>query len=350
MDPKLSLVWGEDLVICLASMSLTIVDFRSPDQLVFIYLGHVNFVPPKTISSTDKARPFLKWAGGKSTLVVEFDKMGLIPKGFNDYYEPFLGGGAVFFYLFNNGYIRSKAHLSDVNKELVNAYAEIKLRPGALIEELKNLMDKHSLEMFKEYRTEYNGLKKESVIKTKKKTRKAALLIYLNKTCFNGLYRENSKGEFNVPFGDHENPRILDEANIMAVSAALKNASVSAKDFASSVKAAKEGDFVYLDPPYVPVSQTASFTSYSKGDFSLEDQENLAEVFAKLTKKGAYVLYSNSKSDKVKELFEGIDGAVLNTVHASRYINCNGNGRGPVEEYAITNFKPIVAQKRLEIS
>lgn len=272
--------------------------------------------------------------------------MGLIPKSFNDYYEPFLGGGAVYFYLFNKSYLQSKAYLSDVNKELVNAYTEIKQNPDALVWELKGLKDKNSPELFKELRNEYNALKKETL--EKHETRKAALLIYLNKTCFNGLYRVNSKGEFNVPFGAYENPRILDEPNIRAVSAALKGASISNKDFAYCAKVAKEGDFVYFDPPYVPVSQTSSFTSYSEGNFSLEEQKKLAEVFAKLTDKGVQVLYSNSHSDTVRDIFDGIDEAVFHTVSASRYINCNGNGRGPVLEYAITNFKPSITQTKLE--
>lgn len=305
---------------------------------------------PKDISSTEKARPFLKWAGGKSTLAIDFNRMGLIPKNFNDYYEPFLGGGAIFFYLYNMGYIQSKAYLTDVNKELINAYNEIKSRSEYLIEELKTLDGKNSVEFFKECRNEYNTLKKGKITQAKQKTRKAALMIYLNKTCFNGLYRENLKGEFNVPFGDYKNPRILDEANIRAVSAALRNASISKKDFAYCANEAKEGDFVYFDPPYIPVSQTSNFTSYSEGGFSLEDQEKLVDVFSKLTEKGVKVLYSNSYSDLVRDLFDGVDGVVLNTVSASRFINCNGSGRGPVLEYAITNFKPNVTQTRLEIS
>jgi DNA adenine methylase len=299
--------------------------------------------------SAEKARPFLKWAGGKSTLAVEFNKMGLIPKDFNDYFEPFLGGGAVFFYLYNKGFIRSKAYLTDVNKDLVNAYNEIKTRPDQLIEELKSLEGKNSLEFFKECRSEFNALKKEKTAPVKQKTRKAALMIYLNKTCFNGLYRENSKGEFNVPFGDYKNPRILDEVNIRVVSAALRNASISQKDFIYCANEAKEGDFVYFDPPYIPVSQTSNFTTYSGSGFSLEDQEKLVDVFSKLTEKGVMVLYSNSYSDQVRDLFDGVDGAVLNTVSASRFINCNGSGRGPVLEYAITNFKSNVTQTQLEL-
>jgi len=306
-------------------------------------------VPPKKNYSPTSARPFLKWAGGKSALVIEYDRMGLIPKNFNKYYEPFLGGGAVFFYLYNKGLIRSKAYLSDVNKELVNAYNEIKTRPEKLIEELKTLEGKYSVELFRVYRSEYNTLKKQKNSKIIQRTRKAALLIYLNKTCFNGLYRENSKGEFNVPFGDYQNPRILDEMNIRAVSAALEKATISKRDFSYCTREAHEGDFVYFDPPYVPISETASFTSYSEGDFTLKDQEKVAKAFSILTQKGVKVLYSNSYSEKVREIFDGIDGAIFNTVSASRFINCNGNGRGPVLEYAITNFKPNVTQARLEI-
>lgn len=299
--------------------------------------------------STGKARPFLKWAGGKSSLVLEFSKMGLIPKSFNDYYEPFLGGGAVFFYLYNKGLICSKAYLTDVNKELVNTYNEIKTRPDQLIEELKTLEGKNSQEFYKECRNEFNAFKKEQTAPVKQKTRTAALMIYLNKTCFNGLYRENSKGEFNVPFGDYKNPRILDEANIRAVSAALRNASVSQKDFTYCANKAKEGDFVYFDPPYIPVSQTSNFTTYSGTGFSLKDQEKLVDVFSKLTEKGVMVLYSNSYSDLIRDLFDGVNGTVFNTVSASRFINCNGNGRGPVLEYAITNFKPNTIQTQLEL-
>lgn len=306
-------------------------------------------MPPKKNYPPTSARPFLKWAGGKSALVIEYDRMGLIPKNFNKYYEPFLGGGAVFFYLYNKGLIRSKAYLSDVNKELVNAYNEIKTRPEKLIEELKTLEGKYSVELFRVYRSEYNTLKKQKNSKIIQRTRKAALLIYLNKTCFNGLYRENSKGEFNVPFGDYQNPRILDEMNIRAVSAALEKATISKRDFSYCTREAHEGDFVYFDPPYVPISETASFTSYSEGDFTLKDQEKVAKAFSILTQKGVKVLYSNSYSEKVREIFDGIDGAIFNTVSASRFINCNGNGRGPVLEYAITNFKPNVTQARLEI-
>lgn len=305
---------------------------------------------PKKNSPPTSARPFLKWAGGKSNLVIEFDRIGLIPKKFNNYYEPFLGGGAVFFYLYNKGLIRSKAYLTDVNKELVNAYNEIKSRPDKLIKELKTLEGNYSVELFRDYRSEYNALKKEKKSTILQKTRKAALLIYLNKTCFNGLYRENSKGEFNVPFGDYQNPRILDEMNIRAVSAALKNATISKRDFSYCTSEAQEGDFVYFDPPYVPISETASFTSYSEGNFTLKDQDELAKAFSTLTEKGVKVLYSNSYSEKVREIFDGIDEAIFNTVSASRYINCNGNGRGPVLEYAITNFKPNVTQARLEIN
>lgn len=307
-------------------------------------------MPPSNNTSNGLPRPFIKWAGGKSSLVVEFEKKGLLPKQFNDYYEPFMGGGAVFFYLYNKGLINSNSFLSDVNKELVNVYNEIKQRPKPLIVQLKTLEDKYSSELFYQFRIEYNELKIKESSTAKEKTRKAALLIYLNKTCFNGLYRENKSGGFNVPFGDYENPRILDEPNILAVSTALKNTTISKKDFADCLKHAKEGDFVYFDPPYHPMSETASFTSYSEGDFGFDEQKRLSEVFSKLTEKKVLVLLSNSSHDEIKKLYERIEGAYLNTVNASRYISCKGSGRKPVLEYAITNFKPVVAQKRLEIS
>jgi len=295
------------------------------------------------------AKPFLKWAGGKSSLVVELDKKGLLPKQFNDYYEPFLGGGAVFFYLYNRGSMKGKVVLADVNKELIDTYNEIKERPKQLIEELKTLDGTYSSETFYLSRQEFNNLKIKTALVEREKTRKAALMIFLNKTCFNGLYRENRKGLFNVPFGDYKNPRILDEDNIWAVSKALSLASIQCKDFVDCVEKAKEGDFVYFDPPYMPISQTASFTSYSKDDFSFEDQERLADVVAGLTEKKVLVLLSNSFHDEIKKLYERIEGVTLNTVHASRFISCNGNGRKPVLEYAITNFQPSVTQELLGI-
>ncbi|NLI73841.1 MAG: DNA adenine methylase [Euryarchaeota archaeon] len=296
------------------------------------------------------ARSFLKWAGGKSSLVKTFDKEGLLPRHFTDYYEPFLGGGAVFFYLYDNKYLQNNASLTDINKELIDTYNEIKLRPEQIIEELRSLSKNISKERYYQLRKEFNDLKGNNSLTSKECIRKSALMITLNKTCFNGLYRENKKGEFNVPYGRYKRPRILDEDNINAVSAALANTSIENNDFTHCLRSASEGDFVYFDPPYMPISETSNFTSYSNGGFSFEDQKRLSEVVSKLTERKVLVLLSNSYHDEVKKLYEGIDGIYLNTVQARRSINRDGAGRKPVLEYAITNYSPIPIQEPPEIS
>ena len=283
-------------------------------------------------------KPFVKWAGGKGALVEEYSKLGLIPLKFNRYFEPFLGGGAMFFYLWRRGVIKNEAYLSDINKELISTYKIIKEDVNSLISQLEKLKDKYSEEMFYHFRTEYNKLKKLDVLNFQMRVRKAALFIYLNKTCYNGLYRENRKGEFNVPFGRYKNPNILDEENLRWVNKALQNAILSVCDFEECALKAKEGDFVYFDPPYIPISSTASFTSYHQRDFTIEDQERLAKVIEKLSSRGVYVLLSNASHPEIKRLYKDISGIHFFEVLAPRYINSNGNKRGPIREYALTNY------------
>jgi DNA adenine methylase len=278
---------------------------------------------------TITARPFLKWVGGKSKLMPQL--LPLVPKAFNNYYEPFLGGGAFYFALPNV----KKAFLNDINKHLVAAFEHIRDDLDVVINELMmlqnayyDLTDEAQKEYFLERRAEYNRLQDSSI-------RKTALLIFLNKTCFNGMYRENSKGEFNVPFGNHRTPPILDEKNLRSVSLKLRDAEFTSGSYDEVVKFAKKGDFIYFDPPYFPLTPTASFTSYHASGFAKSDQEKLRDTFAELDKRGCYVMLSNSATDAIREFYKKY--RIVN-VQAARAINSVGSKRGKVTELVIMNY------------
>jgi len=251
---------------------------------------------------TKEAKPFLKWAGGKSQLLNKFEPF--LPKELtltgkiNKYFEPFLGGGAVFFWL-SSSFDFDEVYLYEINSEIVMCYNTIKKDVRALIKELSSLQeeflaksDAKREKFFYEIRAEYNSY---LIKKSKNKfIRRSASLIFLNRTCFNGLYRVNSKGEFNVPSGRYENPTICDEENLLAVSEALKNAEIICGDFELCLEKADANSFVYFDPPYRPLNKTSSFTSYSKDAFDDSHQIRLKRVFDKLDIKGALVMLSNS--------------------------------------------------------
>jgi len=255
-------------------------------------------------------KPFVKWAGGKRQLIELL--LENTPESFNTFYEPFVGGGALFFAL-----MPSKAIISDINSELINAYDVSKNN----VEELISCLKKHRNE------EEYFYAERALSPKNLSAVRRASRFIFLNKTCYNGLYRENSKGQFNAPFGRYKNPRIVDEDNLRAVSCYLNSADIRIlnHDYKSSLSNAAKGDFIYLDPPYHPFSETASFTKYSKGDFTVKDQEELADVFKFLDKKGVFVMLSNSNTEVIKKLYRNYDFSV---VEASRSINCKAQKRG----------------------
>lgn len=286
----------------------------------------------KTTNSSKGARPFVKWAGGKKQLL---DSLELyFPKDFKTYYEPFLGGGAVFFYLVNTR-PRFRAVLSDTNAELILTYNVIKTNVEDLIGKLLEHAKLYRVEP-KEYFYKVRASEPENDLD------KAALLIFLNRTCFNGLYRVNSRGKFNVPFGRYENPKICDEENLRLVSAALNysNAEITANDYMDAVSSAGKDDFVYFDPPYQPVSSTANFTSYTKTGFSFEDQENLSKLFKKLHQKECYVVLSNSNTPEIQELYK--DKFIKREkVVASRAINCKGNLRKGFTELIIYNQREL---------
>lgn len=237
-------------------------------------------------------RPFIKWAGGKNKVFPHI--LELIKTKKFRYYEPFLGGGSVFFNLYKLGYIE-EAYLNDANHELINSYEVIKNNVSGLLEELSKKKYKNSFDSFLKIRkTDPNKLSK---------IERAARFIFLNKTCFNGLYRVNKKNEFNVPYGKYKNPVILDEKNAIAASEALQIATLSCSDFGSCLNP-KPGDVVYFDPPYLPVNKN-SFTEYTGGGFSYSDHERLANIFSFLLSQGVTCILSNSYSEKTIELYGG---------------------------------------------
>jgi len=288
-----------------------------------------------------KARPFLKWAGGKGQLIGEIDarlpKREIEAGQIERYVEPFVGGGAVFFHVAQNYGQFKRFYLFDVNEDLVKCYTAIRDDVGLVTSELQELQERYL-----QVDTEGRSALYYRVRDRFNRERTPAQLIFLNKTCYNGLYRVNRKGLFNVPFGNYQNPRICDAENLVAVSEILQRAEVLPGDFEDSDKWIDEKAFVYFDPPYRPISRTAGFTSYSKGDFSEEDQERLAEFCRRIDRKGAKFLLSNSdpKNEAPSDDFfeRRYAGFRIERVKASRAINCKASGRGEINELVITNY------------
>jgi DNA adenine methylase len=281
-----------------------------------------------------RATPFLKWAGGKKQLLDELEER--LPPSFSAYHEPFVGGGALFFDLYHKGRIR-KAFISDSNVDLINAYVAIRDSLNPLLRRLSELQRhaKNKSYFYGTARKRFN----EILLRTGEEgdVEKAGLLFYLNKTCYNGLYRVNSKGGFNVPWGGYNNPRIFDERNLRAISSILndRGVEVSCADFEAAAKFARRDDFVYLDPPYQPLSTTASFAEYTPQSFGMEDQERVADVFHNLAAKGCHVMLSNSPL--VEHLYNN-RGYKIDRVKAIRAINCIGTRRGAIDELLVTNY------------
>lgn len=268
------------------------------------------------------ARPFVKWAGGKGQLLPELKKR--VPKNYNRYFEPFVGGGAMFFAL-----RPEKAVLSDVNEELINTYTVIRDDLPKLCKELA----KHKYEEKHYYKV--RDMDRDPLYASYPPAIRAARFIYLNKTCFNGLYRVNRNGYFNTPFGRYTNPTIFDQSNLEAVHGVLQDTELYIKGFDEVLSDAKKGDFVYFDPPYSPVSETADFTSYTKDGFGDSMQQKLFEVCRALDKKGVSFLLSNSANDQMKELYSEF---IVDIVPALRAINSKGNKRGSVSEILVRNY------------
>ncbi|ABO67403.1 MULTISPECIES: DNA adenine methylase [Anoxybacillaceae] len=272
------------------------------------------------------AQPFLKWAGGKRQLLPEIRKY--IPKKINTYYEPFLGAGAVLFDI-----QPKKAVINDINTELINTYIAIRDHVDELINDLK----KHKNE--KEYFYAIRDLDRKEEFKKLSLVERASRIIYLNKTCFNGLFRVNSQGHFNVPFGKYKNPQIVNEIVLRAVHNYLNSNDITILnvDFEKAVENAKKGDFIYFDPPYDPVSDTSSFTGYSLYGFDKDDQIRLRDLFVELDKRGCKVLLSNSATDFIKDLYKDFH---IEVVSANRNINANASRRGKIDEVLVMNYEP----------
>jgi DNA adenine methylase len=282
----------------------------------------------------EKPKPFVKWVGGKRQLLSQFKDLRLYPPqefnyARNTYYEPFVGGGAVFFDM-----LPKKAVLSDSNTELVTTYNIIKNDVDSLI----GLLNSDYYIYDKERYLEIRALPQKKRVLSNLEV--AARFIYLNRTCFNGMYRVNQSGHFNVPFGRYNSPQICDEVNLKNVSKSLKKITIINEGYEKVLTKAKPGDFVYFDPPYYPVSKTASFTSYTSGVFLEKEQEALRDTFLELNDRGCFVMLSNSDTPFIKGLFTPYqkDGVTIHKVQAGRSINSNANKRGKVFEVVVTNY------------
>ncbi|HEP1812312.1 TPA: DNA adenine methylase [Streptococcus suis] len=271
-------------------------------------------------------QPFTKWTGGKRQLLPVIKS--LMPDNYNSYFEPFIGGGAVFFEL-----IPKKAIINDFNSELINCYRQIKDNPQKLIE----LLTKHQENNSKEYYLELRAVDRDNRINKMTDVERAARIMYMLRVNFNGLYRVNSKNQFNVPYGRYKNPKIVDSELILSISQYLNknNIEILTGDFEKAVEDVGAGDFVYFDPPYIPLSETSAFTSYTREGFSYEEQVRLRDVFRKLDKKGAYVMLSNSSSPLVEELYKGFN---IHKVEAIRTNGAKASSRGKISEFIVTNY------------
>ena len=276
--------------------------------------------------------PFVKWAGGKTQILSQL--YALTPPEFDRYFEPFLGGGAMFFYLISDKNKRFTAYLSDINSELINSYIAVKDNVEKLIKFLK----RHEIEYKKAPAEYYYKLRSKG--KLADYTQRAARFIVLNRTCYNGLYRVNRNGKFNVPLGKYKNPVICNSSNLRNVSLALRHskATIKVSDYKDILlENAKEGDFIYLDPPYDPVSSTAYFTKYTHSGFGDQDQKELADIFRELNDRNCKVLLSNSSTPLVKELYTDFAKHTME-VDVLRSINCKGSNRGGHKELLIRNY------------
>lgn len=279
-------------------------------------------------SIVKKPKPFVKWVGGKRQLLAQFKSLDLYPpKEFdlqnNRYFEPFVGGGAVFFDL-----LPKNAFLFDLNSELITTYKVIKNNLDELIHDLK------THEINKEYFNFIRSWKQEDLTPIKIASR----FIYLNKTCFNGLYRVNKKGNFNVSYGRYKKPNICDEKNLSSVSLALQNAHIECADYKTVLQYAKSGDFVYLDPPYDPLNKTSNFTSYTSGNFGQKEHLELREIILLLDKKGCFVMLSNSNTAFIYDVYSQVKNFTIHQVSANRILNSDILKRGKINEVVVKNY------------
>lgn len=274
------------------------------------------------------AQPFLKWAGGKAQLLRQFEPF--FPARIESYCDPFLGGGAVFFHL-KSRFPKMRARLHDNNAELINCYQAVRDQ----VEELMERLEEHLRQFRAQGESYYYQARRKHDLSGP--VERAARMIFLNKTCFNGLWRVNSRGHFNVPIGSYrpEKVTLYDRANLLAASRALQGVELKVQDFRKTLQSTAKGDFVYLDPPYYPVSRTANFTSYTKEDFGKTEQEELAGLFVSAAGRGVELMLSNSDTPFIRDLYEGTFR--VRTVKARRAVNCDGAKRGHISEVVVTS-------------
>jgi len=307
-------------------------------------------VPAKKFKTKVVARPVLKWAGGKGQLLPIINRY--LPKEFEQgkikrFIEPFVGGGAVFFDLVSQ-YDFDEVYLFDINPELVILYNVIKNNVQSLISELNKIQTQYfatedQTKYYYDRRDEYNNFPKaiNPNLFLSDFVRRAALTVFLNRTCFNGLFRVNKKGLFNVPMGKYKNPKILDAENLLNVSAALQNATIQQVDFATALDYVDKNTFIYYDPPYRPVRETSNFNSYATTDFDDTEQVRLRDLFVKAGDKGALQMLSNSDPTNyiADPFFDDLySNFTINRVMAKRLINANADGRNEIRELLITNY------------
>ncbi len=291
-------------------------------------------------------KSFIKWAGGKAQLLPEIRKKypSELGKTITKYCEPFIGGGAVLFDMLLN-YDFDEILINDINSELTNTYSQIKNNPFTLIDELEKMQrlfwgmnTEQRKSYYYEKRERFNYLKINAEINLEK----ASLFIFLNKTCFNGLFRVNKKGLFNVPIGSYKKPLICDKENLIAISVGLQKVNIKTGDYKECLNFIDENTFVYIDPPYRPISETASFTSYAETDFDDNEQIALGQFVDKISKRGAKVIISNSDPKNNNDNDNFFDDLYreynIDRVNAKRMINCNASSRGDVKELLINNF------------
>ncbi len=320
-------------------------------------VGNMWIIPSNANKPTDKRtekykdqktailKPFVKWAGGKGQLVGEIEK--LLPKvndkRFTKYCEPMVGGGALLFFVLTN-YNFEQIYISDINAELINAYTVIKNEVDALVEKLAHIQSAYwALDSYERKNYYYTARKEFNSLQLNASTsiQKAALFIFLNKTCFNGLYRVNKKGQFNVPMGAYKKPLICDETNLRNISKALKKVTIVCGDYSLSEKFIDGNTFVYLDPPYRPISQTSRFTAYCEVEFDDNEQIRLAHFVNDINKKSAKIVLSNSdpQNENTEDKFfvELYKAYQINKVYAARAINSKSEKRGKIRELLICN-------------
>lgn len=296
--------------------------------------------------ATMRARPFVKWAGGKGQLLKQLD--ALLPNDFAQkgdivYVEPFVGGAAMLFHVLEKYPNIKRAVINDANLELVATYKTIKAKPEELIGLLSKLQEEFGKCATEELRQDmYLKLRDKFNLRKSDELEMSSLFIFLNKTCFNGLYRVNSKGEFNVPFGKAKNPTVCDVDNIRTLNKVLQKVTILHGDFEDVMRSVKGKAFFYFDPPYRPLTQSAAFTAYAKGGFNDDEQRRLAQFCRKLDRAGHQWMLSNSDPHNVdpdddffEELYRGFD---IKRVAACRAINSKGDGRGKIAELVIRNY------------